>query len=457
MINERELAVVALTDITSGSYNNIALRKILRGADKSVSRSFVTELVNGVIRNLIYIDYTLSVFVKSGVKRPFITNVLRAGAYQLLFMDARSAAVVNESVNIVKKRGFGDLSAFINGVLRNIERTKNDMPLPEKGTARYLSIKYSCPEWIVEYWLNDMSFDEVESMCAANLTKPAVTVCVNALKTDRLSLIKILADEGVSGAPLRGFPNAVIMTKTQDISKMTVYKDGLFHVMDSGAMAAVDIMDPKPGDTIIDACAAPGGKSFYCAEKMKNTGRIIAIDKYPRKIDMLLKSADTLGINIIEARTADSAAVDPSLENSADALLLDAPCSGLGVLRKKPDIKYNKTMDDVIALAETQRALLSACASRVKPGGTLTYSVCTVSRAETRDIADWFAQNFNFELENIQAENFINSSEIRQETIEENYDDMLVFNTFSYSDKCVALLPHQYDGDGFFIAKFRKA
>lgn len=435
-LNERALACEILTDITQGGgYNNILLRKTLKkyGILTQVQKNFITELVNGTLRNMIFIDYILNLHSKTPVERmkPLIKNALRTAVYQIYFMDKTpDFAACDEAVKLVRKKGFLNLTGFVNGVLRTVIRNKEEPLLPDKNkdALRYLSIRYSYPEWLISYWMDSyggsgiMGIEEFEPLFQANSRPPALTVCVNTLKTSPEQLKETLEAEGMEVTAGKHFEGALLLKDTADLNNSPAFREGLFHVIDEGAMAAVEALSPKPGQLIADPCAAPGGKSFYSAYRMENKGSILAGDKHPHKIELLREGAVRLGIGIISASLGDAShtlSSDHPAKDRADGVILDAPCSGFGLIRKKPDIKYTKTKEDILALSALQRELLGACQAYVKPGGILVYSTCTLSKLENEDNVDWFLSRYDFEAAG-----------------------------------CEKLWPHIDETDGFFIAKF---
>ena len=406
MQNERKISVDILVQILkSGAYNNISLRAALAAEVglNAVQKAFITEMVNGVLRNLIYIDYIINSFSKLPVSKmkPFIACVIRCGAYQMLMMDkVPDFAACDEAVKMVKHRGFNNLSGFVNGVLRSIAKGGKDVPLPDKNKSAvdYLSVKYSHPKWIIEYFLIQYDIETVEEICAVNNLPPRISICVNTLKISRDELIKLLENEGVDVEASPDNNNLLYIKRVGDIAELTAFKEGLFHVMDESSMRAVLALSPSKGDTIIDMCAAPGGKSFYIAYLMGNTGEIYAHDIFEHKINLINGGAKRLGISNIKTQIQDAAVMNERFLTSADKVLVDVPCSGLGIIRKKPDIKYHKSMDDIIALSDIQRSILKTAALYVKPDGILVYSTCTLSKIENEDNARWFADNYPFEL-----------------------------------------------------------
>jgi len=402
--NERHTAIYILIEINqNGAYNNIALRKALeeRSDWQPHRRAFVTELVNGTLRNQILIDYTINNFSNKPVSKmkPFIRELLRTAVYQICWMDkVPFSATVNEAVKLARLQGFGNLSGFVNGILRNIVRSyeKNSLPQPPSGDkANYLSLKYSFPLWLAESLVNWLGKD-AEDFCAQSHIPPKVTICTNTLKTTGDDLITDLESVGIECTKSVIAENCIHLKRVSNITDISAYKKGHFFVIDEGAYLATLALKLQPGQKIIDLCAAPGGKSFVCAGMMQNHGQIISLDIHSHKIKLMKDMSTRLGINCIEIKERDATIINPAWDKQADAVLLDAPCSGFGIIRRKPDIKYTKTMDDVKSLAAFQRKLLSVGASYVKPGGVLVYSTCTITKEENDDNISWFLENFPF-------------------------------------------------------------
>jgi len=374
---------MVLTEINQqGAYNNIALRKALNARDDWDPRdkAFVTELVNGTLRNQILIDYILDKFSKKPASRmkPFIRELLRTAVYQIRWMDkVPNSAAVNEAVKLVRSNGFSALSGFINGILRNIVRAHEDgsFTIPQDwGT------QYSFPSWLVDEVKRWLGLQAKEFFEGSHIT-PGVSFCVNKLKTDQY-------DEDM-----------IHLKNASDIRETEGFKQGHLFVMDEGAYIAAKATNVKPGQNVIDLCAAPGGKSFAMAVMMKNRGKIMSCDIYPHKLELMATMVRHLGITNISLEERDATIINPKWANWADAVLLDAPCSGFGIIRRKPDIKYSKTMEDVENMAKLQKELLTAASAYVKPGGTLVYSTCTITTEENSDNVQWFLDNFPFILE----------------------------------------------------------
>jgi 16S rRNA (cytosine967-C5)-methyltransferase len=347
------------------------------------------------------------------------------------------SAACNEAVKLAKKHGFTSLSGFVNGVLRAIAKNKDSIQYLDesKNPVQYLSVRYSYSEEIIRYWLETLAYSDVKALCEAGGNAPAVSLAVNTVKTTAVELKTMLENAGmtVSGGNLN--PNSLIVKKTNDISSIKAYTDGLFHIMDESSALAVRVLNPAQNSAVLDVCAAPGGKSLAAAYIMQNMGSIVSRDLYPHKTELIQNAANRTGIDIITVQTAN--ALDNEDIEKYDYVIVDAPCSGLGLVRKKPDIKYNKTRADISELARIQRDILTATQKSVKKGGYLLYSTCTVSVEENEKNAKWFADNFDFEPIDI-------SEYLPDEYKEQGKNGM------------VQILTGQYNSDGFFISKFRK-
>ncbi len=405
VINQREIAINILSEIfTKNAYNSISLRKTLtaHGELEPMQKAFITELVNGCIRNLIYLDFSINTFsnTKTTKMKPFILNLLRTGAYQILFMRVPDSAACNEAVNLAKKRGFGSLSGFVNGVLRTLARSKDTITLPDKSQnpTEYLCTKYSFPENIIKYWSETYDFATLENLCKASNENPKLCICINTTKTTAPELQALLTEEGIQTEPADN-PNLFFISKTKDLSQSQAFKAGLFHVMDQSAMAACEVLSPKPGEKVLDLCSAPGGKSFYMAYLIKDTGFIQSNDIFPHKIELIRQGKERLKLNCINPDLQDATLINHSYKEVYDKVLADVPCSGLGLLSKKPDIRYNKDINQIKQLVKIQRKILANAAEYVKPGGFLCYSTCTISVLENENnISAFLKENPNFTL-----------------------------------------------------------
>lgn len=441
-INPREVAAEALLEImTAEAYNTMTLRRLLRqnGAMPERDRAFVTEIVNGTLRNLLYIDHVLNTVSKTKTEKmkPWLLAVLRTAVYQILFLDVPDAAACNEAVKLAGVRGYGALKGFVNGVLRAVAARKAEIPLPEEGTADFLSVAYSHPLWLVKLWIAYYGYEKTEAICRFDNQAPDVTIRVNPLRTDSAALRKQLEAAGVAVAAGQYAPLALHLSKTADLSRLPAFTDGLFHVQDESSQLAVRVLDPKAGERILDVCAAPGGKSFTIAEEMRDTGMLLSCDLHPHKVRLMEEGAARLGIGCMSCTVRDAAAEEP--RETYDRVLVDAPCSGLGLLRKKPDIRLKKNGNEIDSLIDIQRAILSRAAAAVRAGGVLVYSTCTLCRKENEKNLEWFLQTHpDFAAEDITP--FLPAG-LGADTAARGY---------------VTLLPPETGTDGFFISRLKR-
>lgn len=389
----RKTAYLSLVDVESKrAYSNLAINHQII-INKPNSHSFVRELVYGVLENKLLLDHYIDQLVKNGIgslKTPEL-NIIRMGIYQLGYMDSvPEYAAVNESVVLAKKY-CRSKSGLVNGVLREYLNKKLQLSLPDRSEdeVKYLSVKYSYAPWIVELWLEYYSTDFVESLLAAGNETPPMTVRLNWLRVMKRDLINKLREKNYEVDEGKLCQNALNI-KGSRILSTDMYKLGMFTPQDESSMLVAEKLDPKHGETVMDVCAAPGGKTTAIAERMNNTGRIIASDIYRRKLDLIDKEAKRLGIINIETRSWDATRVDSSMLQKADRVLVDAPCSGLGVVRRKPEIKYKELTEEMELLPKKQLAILSASSGYVKPGGRLVYSTCTVNPKENERVVEAF-------------------------------------------------------------------
>ena len=389
----RKTAYLSLVDVESKkAYSNLAINHQVI-INKPNSQGFVRELVYGVLENKLLLDHYIDQLVINGIgslKTPELT-IIRMGIYQLGYMDSvPEYAAVNESVVLAKKY-CRSKSGLVNGVLREYLSRKLQLKLPDRSEdeVAYLSVKYSYAPWIVELWLDHYSTDFVEELMKAGNVTPPMTVRLNWLKVMKPDLIKKLEAKHFQVEEGRICQNALNI-KGSRLLDTELYKLGMFTPQDESSMLVAEKLDPKHGETVMDVCAAPGGKTTAIAERMNTTGRIIASDIYRRKLDLIDKEARRLGITNIETRSWDATRVDSSMIQKADRVLVDAPCSGLGVVRRKPEIKYKELTEEMELLPKKQLAILSASSGYVKPGGRLVYSTCTVNPRENERVVEAF-------------------------------------------------------------------
>lgn len=394
MINAREIAMKVIYDVEfNGAYSNMALKKAL--ADKDLTRqdrAFITSIVYGVIGKKITIDYVISKFSKLKLKKisKFILIILRMGIYQIMFMDkVPESAAVNESVKLAKRYGHGASAGFVNGILRNV--LKNEIEYPSDA-IEYLSVKYSFPPYLCKKWTEDFGYEFTEELLKGFTAEPKLNIRPNTLKTTAEDLAGKFLKKGVNAMVKDGY----IVSEGFDIAGDRLYREGFYTVQDAAAMCAAKILAPKEGETVIDMCAAPGGKTTHMAELMKNRGKIYAFDVHGHKIELIKKNAARLGITIIDSEISDGCVFDEKYREAADKILCDVPCSGFGIIRRKPEIKQNR--EDISRLPEIQRKILDNAAKYLKKNGEIVYSTCTIEKEENEAVTGGFlADNGNFE------------------------------------------------------------
>ena len=397
----RKTAYLTLLDVEARkAYSNLALNHKI-AMNKPNSPAFVRELVYGVLESKLTLDYYIDQLVTDGIEslKPSELTIIRMGIYQLKKMDSvPEYAAVSESVDLAK-RYCKNKAGLVNGVLREYQNRKTYLHLParDEDEIRYLSIKYSYAPWIIEMWLKYYSMSFVEKLLAAGNEKPPLTVRINWLKVRKEDLKKALVDRGYEVSDGSLCQNALNI-KGSGVLNSELFRHGLFTPQDESSMLVSEKLAVNKGNLVMDVCAAPGGKTTAIAERMNNTGQIIASDIYRRKLDVVDKEAKRLGITNIETRSWDATRVDSTMIRKADRVLVDAPCSGLGVVRRKPEIKYKEKTDDMELLPNKQLAILSASSSYVKPGGLLLYSTCTINPDENEKVVERFlSKNNEFE------------------------------------------------------------
>lgn len=397
----RKTAFDVLLEIErDGAYSNLALNRFAE--ERNIENtSFLRELVYGVLENRILLDHYLNSLIVKGIKKVKIreATILRMGLYQLMFMDSvPDYAAINESVNLAKKLCRGR-EGFINGVLRGYIKKKNLIELPSKedNFEEYLSVRYSFPRWIIDMWKAQYGSSLCEEILKASNQRPPLSIRVNTLKTDRETLKRILEERGFEVRE-GTLSDRILHVKGSGLLSMEEYKDGIFSVQDEASVMAAEMLNAKSGDLVIDVCAAPGGKTAAIAEIMENKGAVRAFDIYEHKLEIIRNQAKRLGITIITPQLTDGRTGAGSLNGKADKVLVDAPCSGLGVIRRKPEIKYTEE-EDLSQLICIQREILERAAEYVKPGGTMVYSTCTINKEENHNQAQRFLRGHGeFEL-----------------------------------------------------------
>lgn len=443
MMNERKIVIEILYDIfRDNAYTNLALNKAFKKhlSLSQEQKNLVSELVCGVTERKITLDYIISSFSSIKINKISLNvlNVLRSGVYQLLFLDRIPAsAAVNESVKLAKTYGGQRSTGFVNAVLRNIERNKGNLAFP-KDKIEFLSVYYSYPQKLTNLLVNKFGYEFCEDLFESFNKRFPLTVRCNTLKTtpeklvDELSSCGAKADFYVNDR-FMNLDYALEVSNIKNLEKINPFTDGKFYVQDISTMLTTEALNPQKGDLVIDVCAAPGGKTTHIAEKMMNTGKILAFDIYEHRLELINENLKRLGITNCDTCIADSTVLNEKYINSADRVLVDAPCSGLGIIGKKPDIKYQRTPEDIEALAETGFTILSNASRYVKPGGTLVYSTCTIIDTENEDVVNRFLESCGGEF-SLEPLNIVKAENPGYITLYPNVDGV----------------------DGFFICKLKK-
>lgn len=424
----RALALDVLVRCEAGGYSNIALDTVIKRNNLTGSdRGLLTALTYGVIERKITLDYIigkLSSLPDSKIERE-TRNILRLGLYQLIYMDKIPAhAALNETVSLANKRSKG----FVNAILRSYQREGDKIELPEASDrVKYLSVKYSVGEKLIEALLGAYSFEDCEKIFAAFGEKTPITLRVNNLLTSRKAVCREI--EGAICTPIS--PDGITVENAA-VGELSALADGRVTVQDEASQICVRALGAVAGDTVIDACACPGSKSFGAAMTMNNTGRILAFDIHENKLSLVKRGSERLGISIIETAAHDARDFIPELEGVADKIICDVPCSGFGVIGKKPEIRY-KDPEQSARLPEIQRDILENVSRYLKVGGTIVYSTCTILPDENENVViDFLKNNPSFAPAPFSV------------------------GTLEVSNGMITLLPHVHHTDGFFIAKITK-
>jgi 16S rRNA (cytosine967-C5)-methyltransferase len=408
------------------------------GELNDLDKRFLTELTHGVVRWKTRLDFIIEQFCKNkfAMQDPNIRNAMRVALYQILFLSKiPHAAAVNEAVEFVKKIRGQKAANLVNAVLRNIIRNLNKLPTPDHETdpVQYLSIMYSHPSWMVKRWVDRYGLYETEQLLSANNERPTIVVRANTLKTTADELVKLFEERNIRNTRSKYLENFIKVGHLSGIYNLDLFEKGYFSVQDESSGLVVKLLDPKPGENVIDLCSAPGGKTTFIGELMKNQGKIIAVDKYEHRLNLVKQSCERLGVENVEFIPKDALEVDVE---QADKVLVDAPCSGLGVIQKKPDIKWQRELSDIRNLAKTQIELLEKASKLVKNGGVIVYSTCTIEPEENIEVVkEFLSRHPEFKIDD--ARNYLPSDIVNGEGCMETY-------------------PHKHDMDGGFAVRLIK-
>lgn len=446
-INVREVVLDILLELEkSGEYSNILIAAALDKYDylDGKEKAFIKRVCEGTIERRIQIDYVLDQYSKTPVTKmkPLIRALLRMSVYQLLFMEhIPAAAVCNEAVKLAKKRRFHQLQGYVNGVLRRIDREKERIVYPdrEKDLTAYLSVRYSMPLWLIAHFTKAYGQEACEKLLAAFLERGAVCVRLDEKLTEkeRKKLFSAWEKAGVEAAAHPYLPYAVRLQRATGIRHLAGYEEGLFAVQDVSSMLVVEAAGICPGDTVIDVCAAPGGKALHAAGKLQGTGKVIACDVSANKTEKIEENRVRLRLENVTVRVQDARVRDDALVGQADILLADVPCSGLGVIGHKQDIKYRVTAESLQEIGALQKEIITNVIDYIKPGGILMYSTCTMNPGENEEMVSWICEAFGFVRVSM-------AKELPAALKAEAEQGM------------IQLLPGIHETDGFFFAKLKK-
>lgn len=433
--NPRQLAFLALRSIHRGAFADVAVDQVLRQATlNDFDRRLLTELVYGTIRRQRTLNAIMDQFAKkkSHQQPPELLTILQLGLYQLRYLSQIPAsAAVNTTVDLAKQNGFSGLSGFVNGLMRQYTRTETPLQLPEDPITR-LGILHSYPDWIVQVWVDQFGLEESDRLCEWMNQPPQIDLRVNTLKTSLEAVEAAMLEAGIQVSRIPYLPQALRLPPSAGaIQKLPGYAEGWWIVQDSSAQLVGYLVDPKSGETIVDACAAPGGKTMHLAELMNDQGTVWACDRTPSRLKKLQQNVDRLGLHSIQIQTGDSRNL-PQFEGKCDRVLVDAPCSGLGTLNRHADARWRQTPESVQELSQLQQDILTQAATWVKPKGVLVYATCTLHPAENEEVVRAFLQHHpHWKIDR----------------------PALDFAPFVQPEGWIKVLPHPHQMDGFFMVR----
>ncbi len=444
MMSAREVALKIIYQVNEeDAFSNLVLDNELKrsGLDKR-DRALVTQLSYGVIRRRNTLDWIINHFANRKVKKmtPWVRNALRLGLYQIRFLDKIPAPIAcNETVEVAKEYCNRGAIKFVNGILRSIVRGLDEIKYPslKRDPVQHIRYKYSYPQWLVERWIKEFGIEKTIEICINLNQIPPTVIRTNTLKATREELLENLNGQGVSAEEIREVKEAIDLISYSAIEKLDSFKRGEFQVQGLSSMLVGHIVEPNQDDLVIDLCSAPGGKATHLAQLMKNRGQIYAVDIYEHKLGLIKDNCSRLGINNVT--TFCKAGQEIEFDNKADKILVDAPCSGLGIIAKKPEIKWQKKPQDLVQLQELQLSLLANATKLVKRGGEIIYSTCTFTPEENREVINRFLDEFSgFEICDLNSK-------------------AELFGVKEYvADNYLQLLPDDRAFEGFFIAKLIK-
>ena len=434
----REIALKTVYKIDKEeAYSNIALDEMIKDNRKKLDDrdiGFISELVYGITTWKLTLDEIIKKYSKIRLKKisPWILNILRMGIYQIVFLDkVPKSAAVNESVNLAKRYGHKSSSNFVNAILRNVEKHDYEEFFQIEDDIERISKTTSMPTWIIEELLKENNIQFVEEICKNSNIKPKVTIRINTLKINKEEMEKLLKERNIEFEEGK-LENFLILDKVKHIENLDIYKEGYFTIQDEGAGLIAYMLKPRENEIVLDACSSPGGKTTYMAEMMEDKGKIVAFDLHEHRVKLVEENAKRLGIHIIKTKCEDASIYKEEYKEKFDKILLDVPCLGLGVLKRKPDIKWKRKKEDIEEITKVQKEILETCSKYLKTGGQLVYSTCSILKEENEDIIQEFLKKHtDFEQISLNEEKY-------EVNINKNGNIQLYQNI---------------ENDGFFISK----
>ena len=445
-LETREYAALILREIEKGEqHSHVLIKGVLDKNDdwESARKAFLKKLVMGVLERKIEMDYIISLYSNTPVKKikPMVRIILESGIYQILYMyNVFDTKACNLSVELAKKKGLSNLSGFLNGVLRSVVREKESIAYPAKedNPALYFSVRYSMPEWMVKLFVSQYGEERTERMLAFFLEESGLKIHLKSSlpREEKKKLIGEI-EKTISVSKCSYLPDAYSLSHTKEVTNLPGFEEGMFTVQDYASQLVGHLTPLKEGDVVFDVCAAPGGKSMYIADRLKDTGVERAFDVSAAKISRITENANRMGLSNILCEIHDATQENKAFFEKADVVLADVPCSGLGVIGRKPDMKHRLKEEDIESILSLQKQIVKAAVKDLKSGGILVYSTCTVNKAENEETAKWILKNLPL-------------CELPFENLSDELRDSLV------SDGSIQLLPGEHDSDGFYIALFKK-
>lgn len=445
-VNTRELVLDMLLAIEKGEgFSHKLLKDTLDKYDylDRKDKAFMKRIVEGTLERQMYLDFIINAYSNTPVHKmkPLIRCLMRMSTYQLLFMQVPDRAVCNEAVKLAGKRKFVNLKGFVNGVLRKIAASKEKLPTPSRDNmVSYLSITYSMPEWLVEKWIPELGVEVTEGVLKQLLEISPVTIRIkeSVSDEDKEALLAQMKEQGIEVEAHPYLPYAYTLSHLEGMHQVPGFLQGMIAVQDVSSMLAVEVAGIKPGSLVLDVCAAPGGKTMLAAEKTGPEGLVIARDLSDMKVSFIEENAGRMCLDQVRVQVQDATVLDESMIGKADVVIADLPCSGLGIIAKKRDIKYNVSPESLQELQALQREILDVVSQYVKPGGTLIYSTCTINPMENEENRAYILQNLPFEA--VSLDDFLPDA-LKSNTTEEGF---------------LQLIPSVHKTDGFFISKYQK-